>query len=165
MRVRIIPAGTPASARRTVSCVILAILVSTLVSGCFGSPSKTAPSIYSPSATSTASRTGTAPASATARATGTATARATGTASPSSTGKASATSTAQPPASHQATTAPSQPSHTPTSATTPYPTGAPQTGGGGTAGLQDGLLFGLGGTAILAGLGSLAYRRRLTRTR
>jgi hypothetical protein len=41
--------------------------------------------------------------------------------------------------------------------------GPPATGGGGTAGLQDGLLFGLGGAAVLAGLASLVYRRRLTR--
>lgn len=46
---------------------------------------------------------------------------------------------------------------------TAFPTAAPQTGGGGTAGLQDGLLFGIGGAAILAGFGSLAYRRRLAR--
>src|SRR5215472_14557382 len=45
------------------------------------------------------------------------------------------------------------------------PEGAPETGGGGTAGLQDGLAIGLGLVAILAGLGSLAYRRRLTRRR
>jgi hypothetical protein len=45
-----------------------------------------------------------------------------------------------------------------------YPTAAPQTGGGGTAGLQDGLLLGVGGAALLAGLGSLAYRRRLRRS-
>ena len=44
-----------------------------------------------------------------------------------------------------------------------YPTAAPETGGGGAAGLQDGLLFGLGGLAVFAGLGSLAYRRRLAR--
>jgi hypothetical protein len=37
----------------------------------------------------------------------------------------------------------------------------PQTGGGGTAGLQDGTLFVIGGAAILAGFGALAYRRRL----
>jgi hypothetical protein len=43
-----------------------------------------------------------------------------------------------------------------------YPA-APETGGGGTAGLQDGLLFGVGGVAVLAGLGSLAYRRRVRR--
>jgi hypothetical protein len=46
---------------------------------------------------------------------------------------------------------------------TPVVTGAPQTGGGGTAGLQDGGLFALGGVAILAGAGSLGYRRRLAR--
>ena len=56
---------------------------------------------------------------------------------------------------HHATTAPSH--H--------YPVGAPQTGGGGTAGLQDVTLFGAGGAAILAGFASLAYRRRLTRKR
>ena len=43
------------------------------------------------------------------------------------------------------------------------PTAAPETGGGGTAGLQDGVLFGVGGLAVLAGMGSLAYRRRLAR--
>jgi hypothetical protein len=48
---------------------------------------------------------------------------------------------------------------------TPVVTGAPQTGGGGTAGLQDGGLFALGGVAILAGAGSLGYRRRLARKR
>jgi LPXTG-motif cell wall-anchored protein len=31
--------------------------------------------------------------------------------------------------------------------------------------LEDGLLFGLGGAAMLAGLGSLAYRRRLVKNR
>jgi hypothetical protein len=40
------------------------------------------------------------------------------------------------------------------------PIGAPSTGGGGTAGLQHVMLFGLGGLAVLAGLGSLIYRRR-----
>jgi len=49
--------------------------------------------------------------------------------------------------------------------TTPpaVPVGPPSTGGGGTAGLQDVLLFGIGGAAVLAGLGSFAYRRKLTR--
>ena len=40
------------------------------------------------------------------------------------------------------------------------PIGAPSTGGGGTAGLQHVMLFGLGALAVLAGLGSLIYRRR-----
>jgi hypothetical protein len=43
------------------------------------------------------------------------------------------------------------------------PSGAPETGGGGTAGLQHVTVFGFGGAGILAGLGLLAYRRRLTR--
>src|ERR1700722_19236528 len=45
----------------------------------------------------------------------------------------------------------------------PIPAVAPETGGGGTAGLQDGLLFGIGGASVLAGLGFLAMRRRLAR--
>ena len=45
------------------------------------------------------------------------------------------------------------------------PVGAPSTGGGGTAGVEDILLFGLGGVALLAGAGSLAYRRRTLRDR
>jgi hypothetical protein len=44
-----------------------------------------------------------------------------------------------------------------------YPTAAPETGGGETAGLQDGVLFGAGGMAVLVGFGTLAYRRRLSR--
>jgi hypothetical protein len=55
--------------------------------------------------------------------------------------------------------------HATTTPTRYYPVGAPQTGGGGTAGLQDVTLFGAGGAAILAGFASLAYRRRLTRKR
>ena len=52
-----------------------------------------------------------------------------------------------------------------TSSTSYVPTVAPVTGGGGTAGLQDGLLFVLGAAAILAGAGSIIYRWRLTRRR
>jgi len=55
--------------------------------------------------------------------------------------------------------------HTPTHPASHVPSGAPQTGGGGTAGLQDGTLFVIGGLAVAVGLASLAYRRRLTRTR
>jgi hypothetical protein len=51
------------------------------------------------------------------------------------------------------------------SSTSFVPTAAPVTGGGGTAGLQDGLLFVLGTAAILAGAGSIIYRRRFTRHR
>jgi hypothetical protein len=46
---------------------------------------------------------------------------------------------------------------------THFPTSAPSTGGGGTAGLQHGTLFGLSAAAVALGLGFLAYRRKLTR--
>ena len=44
-------------------------------------------------------------------------------------------------------------------------TAAPATGGGGTAGTQDAVLFFIGGAAVLAGGASLAYRRKVTRNR
>jgi hypothetical protein len=40
------------------------------------------------------------------------------------------------------------------------PSGAPQTGGGSTAGFQDGGLVGFGGALLLGGAGVLAFRRR-----
>jgi hypothetical protein len=72
------------------------------------------------------------------------------------------TSTATPTATVTQAPTPT-PRATATVSPTPVVTGAPQTGGGGTAGLQDGGLFALGGIAILAGAGSLGYRRRLAR--
>jgi hypothetical protein len=39
---------------------------------------------------------------------------------------------------------------------------APQTGGGGTAGFQHGLVLFLGLLAVLAGAGAVIYRRRAT---
>ncbi|MBV9451463.1 MAG: LPXTG cell wall anchor domain-containing protein [Streptosporangiaceae bacterium] len=57
------------------------------------------------------------------------------------------------------------PAVTVTVTTAPAVTAPPATGGGGTAGLQDGSLFALGGVAILAAAGSLGYRRKLTRKR
>ena len=49
-------------------------------------------------------------------------------------------------------------------AQTAPPSGAPATGGGSAAGVQDPALFGVGGAAVLAGLGvlGLARRNRLT---
>ncbi len=88
------------------------------------------------------------------------------TASASHASSGSHTSSASHPATpHPTSTAATQPanSHTVIPSTRPFPTTAPETGGGGTAGLQDGVLFGAGGAAILAGLGTLAYRRRLRR--
>jgi hypothetical protein len=55
-----------------------------------------------------------------------------------------------------------QPTRTVTQTT--FPVAAPETGGGGTAGLQDSMLLGVGGLAVLSGLGTLAFRRRLRRS-
>jgi hypothetical protein len=44
-------------------------------------------------------------------------------------------------------------------------TAAPATGGGGTAGTQDALLFVVGGVAVLAGGASLAYRSKVSKNR
>jgi hypothetical protein len=57
------------------------------------------------------------------------------------------------------------PSASPRHSASPFPTAAPATGGGGTAGFQDALPFGLGGAAILAGAASLAYRRKIIKNR
>jgi hypothetical protein len=61
----------------------------------------------------------------------------------------------------QTTTVTASPSPSPS----PIPTLAPVTGGGGTAGFQDGLLLVIGAAAIAAGAGGIAYRRRLNRRR
>jgi hypothetical protein len=53
----------------------------------------------------------------------------------------------------------------PNTTSTPLPSAAPATGGGGTAGVQHGLLFAVGGAAVLAGAGSIAYRRKLLKNR
>jgi hypothetical protein len=74
------------------------------------------------------------------------------------------TSTALAPAAPH-TTSPPSPAATITVTVTPPPTAAPVTGGGGTAGLQDGVLFAIGAAAILAGVGSVIYRRKLTKDR
>ena len=67
---------------------------------------------------------------------------------------------------------PVTPTPTPTPSASPSPSpspsafapvGAPSTGGGGTAGLQHVSLFLLGALAVLAGLGSIIYRRRTLR--
>jgi hypothetical protein len=158
MKARITIPGTAGSAKLTVvSCATLMVLVSAAVSACTGPSSSSVPAIFSSPGT-TGTHTGTA--TATSPESGhTATATASGT--PTSTATSTATSTPTP---TPATTSPSAQPPTPTT-TTYYPTAAPQTGGGGTAGLQNGLAIGLGGTAIVAGLGGLAYRRKLTRRR
>jgi hypothetical protein len=155
MKARISIPGTAGSARLTVlSCAALMVLVSAAVSACTGAPSSSLPAIFSPSGSVTGSHSATATTTPTAHASGTTTSRATTTPTPTTT-TPTATSTTVPPTTQAPTPTP----------TTYYPTAAPETGGGGTAGLQDGLAIGLGGAAVLAGLGSLAYSKRLTRRR
>ena len=101
----------------------------------------------SPTASSTASSTASAPATTTPTATPT----------PTATATATTTATPTPTVTHTVTQAPSPAPSTPSA--------APQTGGGGTAGFQDGLLFALGAAAIVLGAGTLAFRRLLTRGR
>ena len=152
MKVRTTTGGTTVGAKLTALCWgALTLLVPVAVSACSGgsSSSPTVPT-FTPSVTTTS-----VPASGTTPSDGTTTATTTATATPGvASGSAVATHTATATATVTITPTPTQ-----------IPTVAPVTGGGGTAGLQDGLLFGVGAAAILAGAGSIAYRRRLTRGR
>ena len=141
MTVRVNAGSVPRAKLTVIRLGVLAILASAALAGC--TPSGSPGSIPAPTGT----KSGAASNSAHSTASG-------GTAS----GHASSSARAS---------ASSRPTRTPISAASPTPnlTGAPGAGGGGTAGLQDTMLFGLGGTAILAGAASIAYRRRLTRYR
>lgn len=149
MRRRTTIAGTAPGPGLTVICAaVLAVLASLVLSACTSGPSSSPPPV-----TLTPTITG-----------GTATATVT-----ASSAASNATATVTAPASAAATitvtqTATASPAPT-TTITQQVPSGAPITGGGGTAGLQDGLLFALGGAAVLAGIAAIAYRRRLTRNR
>jgi hypothetical protein len=138
--------------RTVVGCVTLTVVVS--VSACTSPSSSTVPTIFSPSVSASATSSG--------FYSGTASVRPT----PSGSHSARPTNTASPtPSASPATRPASQPAHSPSAPSSTYPTSAPSTGGGGTAGLQDRLLFGIGGVAVLLGVGSLAYRRRVIRSR
>jgi len=136
-------AGMARNARLAAVGGVAAVLVSVAVSACSGSTPSAGPSFTPGGGTPTP----------------------TGTATPTST--STPTTSASP--DQSATPTPTQsslpPSPTPSSSPSPFPTVAPATGGGGTAGFQDGLLLAVGAAAILAGAGSLAYRRRLLRNR
>ena len=150
MKVRPTITATPPGAKLTALCWgALTLLVPVAVSACSSGSSST-PTVptFSPSVTTTS-----VPASST-----------TTPASGSTTATSTATAAGSPVATHTAT-ATATVTVTPTSPATQIPSGAPVTGGGGTAGLQDGMLFGVGAAAILAGAGSIVYRRRLTRGR
>jgi len=136
MKVRTTTAGTGLSARLTaIGCGTLTLLASAAVSACTASSPSAAPTNFSPG----------------------------GSASARSTALPSGTATATTPSASLSPSA--SPSATSSRSASPFPTAAPPTGGGGTAGFQDALLFGLGGAAMLAGAGSIAYRRKVIRNR
>ena len=122
--------------RQAVGCAMLTIVASLSLSACSGSlPSQNLPS-GTPTSLSPSGAATTTPASGT-----------------------SATASASTPV------ATGRPSATPGHSDSPVVTAAPATGGGGTAGFQDGPLLGLGAAAIVAGAGSIAYRRKVMRNR
>ena len=150
---RLTIAGKPLRTRLSaIGCATVTVLASASVAACTsGTPSATPPSL-SPGGTPTRTR----PATPTASPSVTVTV--TSTPTPSTSPSASETPTPTPTPSHTHSPAPSPSPST-------FPTAAPETGGGGTAGFQDTVLVGLGGAAILAGAGSIAYRRRALRNR
>ena len=155
MKLRSTTAGTVLGARLTAVCWgALTLLVPAAVAAC-SSNSTSTPTV--PTFTPTVSTTATAPASAGSTP-----------ADGSTTSPGTPGVTTSSPAPHTATaTATATVTITPgaSESASKIPSAAPVTGGGGTAGLQDGMLFGVGAAAIVAGAGSIAYRRRLTRDR
>jgi hypothetical protein len=147
MKVRTTIAGAGLSARLAViGCGTMTILASAAVSACSGS---TPPTSFSP-----AESTSPTPTVSSSTASESASVSASPSASPSVSPSVTPTET------HTALA-----SATPSPSASPLPTAAPATGGGGTAGFQDTLLFTLGGAAVLAGAGSIAYRRKVIRNR
>jgi hypothetical protein len=162
--------GTTLRGKLTVLCWGgLTLLAPMTLAACTSGSSTTAPTVFSPSVTVSGSVTVTASASAgnsgttpsdgnsqtsAAKPHPTHTVTETATATVTSTPTATVTST--PTATVTAT---------PTATVTVTPTAAPVTGGGGTAGFQGTLLLVAGVAAIVAGAGSIFYRRRVNRGR
>ena len=162
MKVQTTIAGTALRARLTALCWgALTLLAPVAVSACSGSSSTPTVPTFTPSVTISGTATG----SATAPASSGSTPSSGTTASSSTSASGTPGVTSSPTATATATVTRTATAPATASSTSQIPTVAPAAGGGGTAGLQDALLFGLGGAAILAGAGSIAYRRRLTRRR
>jgi hypothetical protein len=140
MKVRTAIAGTGLSAILTVTgCGTMTILASAAVSACSGgsTPTPTGSPSFSPGKSASPT--------------------------PSESPSGAAAGSASP---HTGSGSPSaSPAQAAPGNTDQPPNAAPATGGGGTSGLQDTLLFALGGAAVLAGAGSLAYRRKVIRNR
>jgi hypothetical protein len=157
MKVRITIPGTALGARLTALCWgALTLVALVAVSACSGSSSTPTVPTFSPSVTISPTVTSTVTAPAT-----------DGTTSPASGTTTSGTPgvTSPAPATHTATAVATATVTITVPPSSEIPTVAPVTGGGGTAGPRDVLLFGVGVAAILAGAGGLAYRRWLTRGR
>jgi hypothetical protein len=136
-------------------CCTLTVLATAAISACSGSPPSSPPVSSFSELSSPGTPTSGTPTS------GTPTSGTPTSGTPTSGTPTSGTPTLESPSADQSQ------SPTPTQTPTPAPdvTAPPVTGGGGTAGFQDGLLLVLGVGAILAGAGSIAYRRRQTRDR
>ena len=141
MKLRTTIAGTgPGALLRVIGCGAMAVFASAAISACTGStPSSEASSASSLAAGSSPTPNSTINFSANAGTT------------PASAAETSPTASASP---TPAAVAPTTQTNI-----------APATGGGGTAGLQDTTLFIIGGAAVLAGAGGIAYHRRATRSR
>jgi hypothetical protein len=142
MKARTAIARTAHQVRLTVGWGLMTVLACVALSACSTSGTSSPPAVFSPAVTG----------------------------SPTTSGSPSASASASESPSEPSTQSPT-PDQTPspvptiTYTYTYYPSGAPITGGGGTAGFQDAGLAVLGGVAIVAGLGTIAYRHRMTRNR
>ena len=150
MKLRTTITGTGLGALlRVIGCGAMTVFASAAISACSGS---------TPSAATAASSAASSASSVIAGSTPT----------PNSTINFSANAGATPtgtPATGAPAESPTTQTPSPAQVTAAQPTVAPNTGGGGTAGLQDATLFIIGGAAVVAGAGGIAYHRRATRNR
>ena len=162
MRARTAIAWTSHRVRLTaVGWGLTTMLACVALSACTSGPASTPPpSTFIPSAGASSTATGTASGGASPETTTSTSASASSSASTTT----SASTSASPSTSPSESETPS-PEPSPSPSPSPVPDGAPVTGGGGTAGFQDAGLAVLGGAAIVAGLGGIAYRRRITKDR
>lgn len=137
--------------RGAASCAALAVLGAASLAGCSGSTPSATPTTFSPGSGSATA------------APGRSESPSPGRSSPSGHHSSPARHHSGPAASHSAPASGSARPHRAHHHATP--TAAPATGGGGTAGFQNLPLLAIGAAAVLAGAGSLIYRRRIMRGR
>jgi hypothetical protein len=159
------PGAWGIAGRSAAGAVLLAVTVSACTAGGSSVPSTFTPTPVINGHTSSQAGTRTpSPAGGSSRSASASTSRGGASASGSAHAQSSSHAATQQPTPGVTTVLPTHHASAPAHTSAPaFPTAAPETGGGGTAGLQDGLLFGAGGLAVLVGLGTFAYRRRLAR--